>query len=68
MSEKRDSCAVNAVWKAMWNGVVKVTVFPLTDWTSMVWPMGRLGRVNQVRETSPTGQVAHHSVMLVLVS
>src|SRR5438309_326961 len=66
--EKRDSCAAKAFWNVMWNGVVKVTVLPLTDWTSMTWPTGRLGRENQVREASPGGDLVLHSVMLVSVS
>src|SRR5437899_1200782 len=52
----------------MWNGVVKVTLLPLTDWTSMTWPTGRLGRVNQVREASPGGDLLLHSVTLESVS
>src|SRR5438067_4000792 len=51
----------------MWNGVVKVTVFPLTDLTSITWPTGRFGRVNQVREASPTGDLVLHSVIAGLV-
>src|SRR2546428_12853183 len=47
----------------MWKGVLKLTVLPLTDWTSMTWPTGRFGRVNQVRETSPGGDFVLHSVM-----
>src|SRR5467141_4888945 len=66
--EKRDSWAVYAVWKSMWNGVVKVTVVPLTDWTSITWPTGRSGRVNQVRDTSPGGDLVLHSVIAGLVT
>ena len=49
---KRESCAEFAVCMSMWKGVVKVTVFPLTEATSMVCPTGRFCRVNQPRESS----------------
>ncbi len=58
---------MKAVWKSMWNGVVKVTVVPLTDCTSITCPTGRLGRVNQVRDTSPGGDLLLHSVIAGLV-
>src|ERR1700704_997492 len=52
----------------MWNGVVKAIVFPLTDSTSMTWPRGRSGRVNQLRDSLPGGEFVLHSVMLGLVT
>src|ERR1700704_2325530 len=52
----------------MWNGVVKAIVFPLTESTSMTWPRGRSGRVNQLRDSLPGGEFALHSVMLGLVT
>ena len=36
----------------MWKGVVKVTVFPLMEAISIVWPTVRFCRGNQPRESS----------------
>ena len=52
---QRLSCALRAVRKAMCSGEVSVTVLPLTDWISTIWPTGRSIRENHPRDGFPGG-------------
>src|SRR5258708_25860270 len=67
-SVKRESWAENAVLNVIWNGVVKVTVVPLTEAISMTCPTGRSKRENHPREASPGGEAGLHWEMEESVS